>query len=311
MSPSVWESSETLALWALLAWEPSDLSDPKEAEEVRVSRDKTIAWLSKVKPTDTTQSNSLRLLLDVRTGKSAEQLKPRIDELLRQQHADGGWSQTKVLASDAYATGQTLYALSFVGLKGDQPEIQRAVAFLTATQRDDGSWEMTPRYHPDAETTGIPVRRPVPITYFGSSWAVLGLVRSVPSPPDTLAKQRQAFDNILAFHGKYEVDEKNSVIGVDLRYYELSDKDVGDFTNWLQAFPKLTSLQFKSNKITDASPAHLRALPQLRTLTLENAMITDAGLAALKDLAHLETLGLKGTQVTVSGVQGLQQTLPR
>jgi hypothetical protein len=313
-APPIWESSETLALWALLAWEPSILADPTEAAEVRTSREKTIAWLSKAEPTNTTQSTALRLLLDVRMGKPAEQFQPRIGQLLERQNANGGWSQTKELASDAFATGQSLYALSFAGVKIDRPEIQRAVAFLTATQRDDGSWPMTPRNHPGVETTKNPVRWPVPITYFGSAWATLGLVRCVPSPPDTAPKQRHAFDNILAFHGKYEVDETipdRPVIGVDLRYYEVSDKEVGDFTRWLQAFPRLTTLQFRSTKITDAGLEHLKTLPQLRRLWLEGSAITDAGLEHLKALTQLRELHLTGTKVTDAGVEGFQEVMPR
>jgi hypothetical protein len=313
-APPTWESSETLALWALLAWELSVPADPTQAAEVRESREKAVAWLGKTKSTDTSQSTSLRLLLDARTGKSAKQLQARIDQLLKLQNADGGWSQTQDLASDAYATGQALYALSFAAVNQDRPEIQRAVAFLLATQSEDGSWPMTPRNHPGVETTKQPVRWPVPITYFGSPWAMLGLVRCVPSPPDTPSKQRRAFDSILGFHGKYEVDKsipERPVIGVDLRYYEVSDKEVGDFANWLQAFPRLTTLQFKSTRITDAGLPHLKGLPRLRSVSLENAKITDAGLAHLKDLVDLEALSLKGTEVTDAGVQELQKSLPK
>lgn len=310
--PPTCESSETLALWAVLAWEPSVLSDPKEAAEDRASREKTIAWLNKTEPTNTTQSTALHLLLDVRMSKPADQLQPRIDQLLKRQNTDGGWSQLQDLASDAYATGQALYALSFAGVKTDQPKIQRAVAFLATTQRDDGSWPMIPRNHPGVETTKNPVHWEVPITYFGAAWATLGLVRSVPSPPDIPSKQKNAFDKILGFHGKYEVDEtkpERPVIGVDLRYYEVIDKEVGDFTKWLQAFPRLTKLQFKSTKITDAGLTHLKALPRLRILALENATITDAGLAPFRALVDLEALDLKGTKITDVGVQDIQQAL--
>src|SRR5262245_18230306 len=313
-APPTWEASETLALWALLAWELSVPADPKDALEVRASREKTVAWLDKTKPTDTAQSTSLRLLLDTRTGKSAPQLQARVDALLQLQNADGGWSQTKDLASDAYATGQALYALSFAGVKNDRPEIQRAVALLTVTQTDDGSWPMTPRNHPGVETKKNPVRWPVPITYFGSAWATIGLVRSVPSPPDTPQKQRFAFDYILGFHGKYEVDETipdRPVIGVDLRYYDVSDKEVGDFARWLQAYPRLATLRFKSTKITDAGLEHLKDLPQLRRLWLESAAITDAGLEHLKALTQLQELHLKGTKVTDAGEKGFQEALPK
>jgi hypothetical protein len=313
-APPVWESSETLALWALLAWEPFTLADPTEAAEVRASREKTVAWLSKAKPTNTTQSTALRLLLDVRMGRPAEQLQPRIDQLLKQQNPDGGWSQTKDLGSDAFATGQSLYALSFAGVKNDRPEIRRAVAFLTATQRDDGSWPMISRNHPGVETTKDPVRWPVPITYFGSAWATLGLVRCVPSPPDTPQKQRYAFDYILGFHGKYEADEMRPdrpVIAVDLRYYDVSDKEVGDFTRWLQAYPRLATLQLKSTKITDAGLAHLKDLPRLRRLWVESAAITDSGLEHLKALTQLQEVHLKGTKVTDAGVEAFQKAQPK
>jgi hypothetical protein len=42
------------------------------------------------------------------------------------------------LPSDAYATGQALYDLSFADVKNDCPEIRRAVSFLAASQREIG-----------------------------------------------------------------------------------------------------------------------------------------------------------------------------
>jgi hypothetical protein len=69
-------------------------AEPKEAAVARASREKTVAWLSKSKPTDTTQATALRLLLDVRTGKGAEHLQAGIDHLLKRQNADGGCTST-------------------------------------------------------------------------------------------------------------------------------------------------------------------------------------------------------------------------
>jgi N-acyl-D-amino-acid deacylase len=184
-APPVWESRETLALWALLAWEPHVPPDPQEAAAARASREKALAWLGETRPTDTTQALGLRVLLDARTGKSTEQIQAGIDRLLGTQNADGGWSQVQDCPSDAYATGQTLWFLSGAGVKRDRPEIGRAVSFLVASQRKDGSWPMTSRNHPGVETTRNPIRNPVPITYFGSAWATIGLVRSVPMPVPT------------------------------------------------------------------------------------------------------------------------------
>lgn len=302
--PPIWESQETVALLALLAWEPYVPADPQEEAAVRVSREKTAAWLSDTKSTETAQAIALRLLLEVRTDKSAEQLQSGIDGLLGRQNSDGGWSQVRDVPSDAYATGQTLWVLSFAGVKHDRPEIGRAVSFLVENQREDGSWPMTSRNFARVEA----------IAYFGSAWATLGLVRSVPTPPDTVAKQRQAFDQIRGYGGKYDVDETSPdrpVVRADLRYYEVDDMELANFTNLLQAFPRLVTLQFKSTKITDAGLAHLKALPQLRSLALENAAITDAGIEHLKALTDLEELDLRGTQVTNVGVQAIQNALPK
>jgi squalene cyclase len=109
-------------------------------------------------------------------GKPPKDLVPQIDGLLGRQNADGGWGQDQDLPSDAYATGQALYFLNLAGVPADRAEVRRGVAFLVATQKDDGSWPMTSRAHPGAK----PMTNPVPITYFGSAWATMGLMRSVP-----------------------------------------------------------------------------------------------------------------------------------
>jgi len=111
-------------------------------------------------------------------GKPPKELEAAIDRLLFQQNKDGGWGQEKDLKSDAYATGQALYFLSVAGVNSDRAEIRRGVSFLVASQRENGSWPMTSRAHPGAK----PFTNPVPITYFGSAWATLGLMRSVQKP---------------------------------------------------------------------------------------------------------------------------------
>jgi hypothetical protein len=181
--PPTWESRETLGLLALLAWEPYLPADAKEAAAARASRDKADAWLSKTKSSESTQAISLRLLLDARRPAAEKQLQVGIDRLLKRQNPDGGWSQTADMPSD----GQALYALSFADVKNDHPQIQRAVSFLAASQREDGSWPMTSRGH-----LGVtPYTNLVPTTYFGSAWATLGLARSVPASPVSSAKQQR------------------------------------------------------------------------------------------------------------------------
>jgi hypothetical protein len=174
--PPFFESDEVATLLAYLALGPQVPDDPKEKSPARDAREKAAAWLDKNKPTDTTQAAALRLLVKVRAGEPAKTLRPEIDRFLGRQNKDGGWGQLADLPSDAYATGQAVYMLSLAGLKGDRVEMRRGVAFLVAGQKEDGSWPMTARGHPGVK----PSTNSVPITYFGSAWATLGLIRCVP-----------------------------------------------------------------------------------------------------------------------------------
>jgi hypothetical protein len=169
--PPLFESREEVALLVYLALGPQASADPKTAS----ARDKAAAWLSKTKPGDTTQAAVLRLFVEVRPGRPSKELQPGIDQLMGRQNGDGGWSQLKSLSSDAYATGQALYALGMAGVDRDRPEIQRAVSFLVATQRPDGTWPMIPRAQPGHKPNKINA----PLDYLGSAWATLGLLRSV------------------------------------------------------------------------------------------------------------------------------------
>ena len=174
--PPVFESDEVVTLLAHLALAPHVPADPKAKSDARDSREMASVWLLKAKPSETTQWLAIRLFRDVRAGVPSTDLQPRIEHLLARQNKDGGWGQDKDLPSDAFATGQALYFLSLAGVKPDRTELQRGVSFLVGSQKEDGSWPMKSRSHPSA----TPMTNPVPITYFGSAWATLGLVRAVP-----------------------------------------------------------------------------------------------------------------------------------
>jgi hypothetical protein len=173
--PPVFESDEIVTRLAYLALGPYVPADPAKKSNVRASREKASAWLGKTKPSDSTQAMAVRLLGKVRAGESAKACAPELADLLARQNKDGGWGQLKDLPSDAYATGQALYVLNLAGVNNNRAEIQRGVAFLVASQKEDGSWPMKSRAHPGEK----PMTNPVPITYFGSAWATLGLLRSV------------------------------------------------------------------------------------------------------------------------------------
>jgi len=171
--PPFFESDEVATLLARLALAPPD---PSEASPIRDARQRAAEWLAKTPPNDMTQAAALRLVSKVQAGVSKDDLQPDLQAFLKRQNSDGGWSQIAERDSDAYATGQSLYVLGLAGIGHDRSEVQRGQSFLVSSQKEDGSWPMTRRGHPGV----TPSANIVPITYFGSAWATLGLMRSSP-----------------------------------------------------------------------------------------------------------------------------------
>ncbi len=81
-------------------------------------------------------------------GGAPEQIETAREQVLRAQRQDGGWGQLDGMASDAYATGQTLYVLQATGLPPTDPACARGLRFLLKTQCDDGSWRVETRSKP-------------------------------------------------------------------------------------------------------------------------------------------------------------------
>jgi Squalene-hopene cyclase C-terminal domain len=168
--PIFGSSDESMTALATLALTMADQSD----ESAKAARDKGVDWLKTATSEDDTQSIAIRLVLLRRAERPVDQWEPLIDRIKGRQNADGGWSQASGMPSDAWATGQALYALAHAEIGADDPIIQRARAFLIETQLDDGSWPMTSR---PVKPGGEGSRSLIPITAAGSAWAVLGLVR--------------------------------------------------------------------------------------------------------------------------------------
>jgi len=98
--------------------------------------------------------------------------------LVGMQRADGGWSQNANLTSDAYATGESLWALAESGaLKASDAAYQRGVKFLLGTQWADGAWHVrsrAPKFQPYFES-GFPFGHDQWISSAATAWAVLAL----------------------------------------------------------------------------------------------------------------------------------------
>lgn len=115
----------------------------------------------------------------------AQAPKASIDKVARRllaiQRPDGGWGQLRTLDSDAYATGQVLYALHEAGvLKTTDAAYARGKQFLLETQCEDGSWLVKTRAYPvqPLKDTKFPHGRDQWISATGTSWAVMALAAS-------------------------------------------------------------------------------------------------------------------------------------
>ncbi len=139
--------------------------------------DRARQWLWTVKP-ENNVGRGFQILGLAWAGEPAGRLQPLAKALLAEQHSDGGWSQLPALKSDAFATGQTVYALRVgAGIAGSHPAIDRAWRYLLQTQLDDGTWYVRRRAFPFQPTmkSGFPHGRDSWISAAATSWAVLAL----------------------------------------------------------------------------------------------------------------------------------------
>jgi ankyrin repeat protein len=161
-----------LAIYAMKNYAP-------EAEKLNCEKGiaRAVAWLEKATPV-TNQDHAFRLLgLDWGRA-SASAISAEAKSLAALQRADGGWSQLSAMASDAYATGEALFALGAAGRMAiSDPVFRKGVDYLMSTQAGDGSWHVKSRsiwLQPYLES-GFPYGRDQFISTAGTAWATLAL----------------------------------------------------------------------------------------------------------------------------------------
>ena len=151
-------------------------------EEFAASIEHARRWLWTVKA-ETNEEAIFQLLGLHWAGEPAEKLTCLVKSLRQEQRKDGGWAQLPTLESDAYATGEALYALAqFVKDPMTDPAWRRGLRFLLETQEDDGTWHVARRAFPFQPTmkSGFPHHRDSWISAAATSWAVLALTQASP-----------------------------------------------------------------------------------------------------------------------------------
>jgi hypothetical protein len=124
----------------------------------------------------------MRLMGLVWTDAPGRVIKPAIDDIMRRQRQDGGWSQLDSLLADAYATGMSLCALREAGISVKHPAYLRGLEFLLRNQHGNGAWLVTSRAYPVQPyfESGFPFGHHQWVSAAGSSWAALAIAHTLP-----------------------------------------------------------------------------------------------------------------------------------
>ena len=171
-------SRTALAIRALTAY-----ATPARAAEYRSRVDRASSWLAAQTPVST-EDRVMQLLGLHWAGKDPRLRQTRVRELLALQRSDGGWAQTPYLESDAYATGQVLFALREVGTAAGDAALQRGATYLMRTQEADGSWHVRNRamkLQPYFES-GFPYEHDQWISAAATAWATMALTATATEP---------------------------------------------------------------------------------------------------------------------------------
>jgi hypothetical protein len=163
------EMHDATTMWSILA---VSAGDPTNEAFVR-SRERALETLRQSKPGVTMQTLALHMISAHKFGDPvrAEALR---QELLGRQNADGGWAALRGnKASDAFGTGQALYALGVLGRNGNDPSVRRALQFLLETQGSDGGWEVP------QNAVNTRVRKLNVYPFWGTAWAAIGMLQTL------------------------------------------------------------------------------------------------------------------------------------
>lgn len=165
-----------LAIHALKQYAPAgDESNCQHA----VAR--AVAWLERAR-SETTQDRAFHALGLAWGQEGSEAAARAARALVPMQRPDGGWSQLAGTGSDAYATGQALFALSIAGkMPVTDPVFQKGIDYLLTTQAADGTWHVKSRsiwLQPYFES-GFPYGQDQFISTAGTAWASMALAAAV------------------------------------------------------------------------------------------------------------------------------------
>jgi ankyrin repeat protein len=188
--PPLGLKSPTLTALAVRSMQLYPIPGREEDFRERIARARQ--FLQKTDAQDT-QSLTFRILGLKWTGASESGIQSLVKTLSKLQRPDGGWNQNPEMQSDAYATGQALWALHEAGWKATDKGFVRGATYLRRMQKPDGSWYVRSRafgFQPYRDT-GFPHGHDQWISSAATGFAVLALAPLV-----------EAESPVAASHGK-------------------------------------------------------------------------------------------------------------
>ena len=169
---------------ALAIYSLKHFSPPEDQAETRQMLARAALWLEKAKPVNN-QQQVFQLLGLAWSGAGATAIEQSAKALAAAQRADGGWKQLEGMGSDAYASGQALYALNTAGKMPTSDAVyQKGVQYLLRSQNPDGSWHVKSRsiwLQPYFES-GFPHGQDQFISSAGTAWATMALSMAIETP---------------------------------------------------------------------------------------------------------------------------------
>ncbi|WP_237729351.1 prenyltransferase/squalene oxidase repeat-containing protein [Schlesneria paludicola] len=155
---------------------------PEQRERIEARVERVRNWLLRTLPADT-EDRVFRLRALALIDAPSDVLQQATQDLVTTQQPDGGWSQTREMTSDTYATGTTLVALHDVGgVSTTAPAYRRGLQYLISNQLDDGSWHVVSHSKPFQTyfESGYPHGKDQFISIAAASWATTALAIALP-----------------------------------------------------------------------------------------------------------------------------------
>ena len=204
MDPPIMQGKFILTGNALVAfvWAAAHSKDPK----YRQAANRALAWMAGTGPV-TTQDATFKIVAIYHYG-TPEQKRAAwsvVESLANEQQADGGWKEVPALdGSNAFATGQVLYAFKQAGVSVRSEMFRRGVDFLLKTQASEppeevGSWKAV-HTQSDKKSTFAP-----------TMWGVIGLAGAYGAEPVGALQIMKEGDKIAARNLEIVLDVSGSM----------------------------------------------------------------------------------------------------